>query len=200
MDEFVHRNEHSIEFQVLFLQYLFGRRERPIRIAPILCSSFQTWLDKLALEGEEAPLIKKEVEEFLGALSQALGEREDRICLIAGVDLSHMGRRFGQEVTLSPDFVDNAKDQDRRMLQTVLAQRSERFLGFIQEERDRRNVCGVPAIYSLLKLLELERDGDESRGCASALLRYDVALEDLTQSLVSYAGVAFYEQRADEPV
>jgi predicted class III extradiol MEMO1 family dioxygenase len=38
-DEFMHRSEHSIEFQALFLQYLFGRR-RITRIVPVLCGAF----------------------------------------------------------------------------------------------------------------------------------------------------------------
>src|SRR5882724_124679 len=37
-EELVHRKEHSIEFQAVWLRHLFP--DRPIRIVPILCSSF----------------------------------------------------------------------------------------------------------------------------------------------------------------
>ena len=37
MEDYCHAVEHSIEFQVLFLQYLYGPN---IRILPILCGSF----------------------------------------------------------------------------------------------------------------------------------------------------------------
>src|SRR5262249_54647303 len=34
-DEYLHRSEHSLEFQAVFLRYLLG--ERPARIVPVLC-------------------------------------------------------------------------------------------------------------------------------------------------------------------
>jgi len=33
-----HRNEHSIEFQVIFLQHLFGAESGP-KIVPVLCGN-----------------------------------------------------------------------------------------------------------------------------------------------------------------
>lgn len=42
VDEFAHRNEHSIEFQAVFLQYLFGGREN-FKIVPILCTAFHQY-------------------------------------------------------------------------------------------------------------------------------------------------------------
>lgn len=38
-DEFAHQSEHTIEFQLLFLQYLFAKN-REIKIIPALCGSF----------------------------------------------------------------------------------------------------------------------------------------------------------------
>jgi AmmeMemoRadiSam system protein B len=172
-DEFAHRSEHSIEFQVLFLQYLFGGREE-IRIVPILCTAFH--------QHTAYSETQEEVESFLCALSQTIGE-EEGICCIAGVDLSHIGRRFGQDVTLSPALVREAEAEDRAMLAYVLKGDSEGFLESIRREGDNRNVCGVPAIYSLLKLIKPK---------SSRLLRYGRAEEPNTHSLVTFAGAAFY--------
>ena len=50
-DEYLHRGEHSLEFQVVFLKYIAQRRaamtgqpERPFKIVPILVSSFHAMM------------------------------------------------------------------------------------------------------------------------------------------------------------
>jgi len=177
VDEFAHRNEHSIEFQVLFLQYLFGGREN-FKIVPILCTTFHQYGSATVVSSE----VEREVDRFVNALSRAIDERDD-VCCIAGVDLSHIGRRFGQDVSLSPELIARAETEDREMLDHVLKGDSEGFIEFIRKENDRRNVCGVPAIYSLLKVL---------KPGSSALLSYDRAEEPDTGSLVTFAGAAFY--------
>jgi AmmeMemoRadiSam system protein B len=177
VDEFVHRNEHSIEFQVLFLQYLFGGREN-FKIVPILCTAFHRHGSGTAASSE----IENEVDQFVTALSRTISEKGD-VCCIAGVDLSHIGRRFGQDVSLSPELIAGAETEDREMLDHVLKADSEGFIEFIRKEKDRRNVCGVPAIYSLLKVL---------KPGSSALLSYGRAEEPDTDSLVTFAGAAFY--------
>ena len=177
VDEFAHRNEHSLEFQVVFLQYLFGGRE-DFKIVPILCTAFHQYGTGTAASSE----VETEVDRFVTALSRAIAEKGD-VCCIAGVDLSHIGRRFGQDVSLSPELIESAETEDREMLDYVLKGDSEGFLEFIRKENDRRNVCGVPAIYSLLKVL---------KPGSSTLLSYGRAEEPDTDSLVTFAGAAFY--------
>jgi hypothetical protein len=141
-DEYAHRNEHSVEFQVLLLRYLFPER-KDLRIVPVLCSSLPQ-----VLTGEP-PQANAEAEEFLAAMGEVLAQREEGAVLIAGVDLSHLGRRFGQELNLA----------------------------------DRRNVCGVPGIYSLLRLLP---------PASARLLCYGQAPDPETQSVVTFMSAAFY--------
>ncbi|MGQ9629343.1 MAG: AmmeMemoRadiSam system protein B [bacterium] len=176
-DEFVHKYEHSIEFQALFLKYLFPDRS-DLRIVPILCSSFH----RMILEGR-SPSEDGEVREFLDSLRRIMKEEERGICLIAAADLSHVGPRFGDRQPLSPGFIGLVEGEDRRMLEKVLARDAEGFFQFIQKDRDRRRVCGVPAIYTLLSLL----------GAGEAkLLRYDKAVDYGAQSAITFAGVALY--------
>ena len=57
-DEYLHRGEHSIEFQVLYLKYIAQKRaeltglpERPFKIVPILVASFHSMMmDRTAPE------------------------------------------------------------------------------------------------------------------------------------------------------
>ena len=176
-DEFVHRKEHSIEFQVLFLQYLFPER-KDIRIVPILCSSLHD-----IMESGADPLKDWEISVFLGALKRAVKDRGDDVCCVAGVDLSHIGGRFGQFLRLSPSLLQEVERDDRRMLDPVLRRDPAAFFKLIREEKNARNVCGVPAIYALLSVTEPK---------SSRLLKYGQAEEENTQSVVSFAGVGFY--------
>lgn len=178
-DEFVHRSEHSIEFQVVFLQHLFaGRRE--VRIVPILCSSLPG-----DLPAGRSPMDDPEVRELVAALRELIAERGENICLIAGVDFSHVGRRFGQDVALSDALLAQVEAEDRALLERVLARDAEGFLQRIREKEDSTNVCGTPAVWTLLHLL--------GSGGSSRLLRYDQAREEPTQSVVTFASAAFLD-------
>ncbi len=59
----------------------------------------------------------------------------------------------------------------------------EGFFSSIARQRDRRRVCGLPAIYTMLKILET-REGK--------LLKYGQAFTPETQSVVTFASLAFY--------
>jgi AmmeMemoRadiSam system protein B len=175
-DEFCHRGEHSIEFQTLFLQYLYRNEER-FSIVPILCSlPPELYLGAAISEHSE-------VEEFVEALSKTLGQAGSQVCCIAAVDLSHIGRRFGQNIALSPELLKQVEREDRSMINTILKLDEEAFFRGIQEEQDRRNVCGVPAIYALLRVVQAEE---------GKLLRYEQAVDQATQSVVSFMAGAFY--------
>ncbi|MBM3238090.1 AmmeMemoRadiSam system protein B [Candidatus Poribacteria bacterium] len=174
--EFVHKQEHSIEFQVVFLHYLFGN-QRPIKIAPILCSSFH----EIIAQGV-SPSEVKQVKTFIESLKKAIAESNQKICLIAGVDLSHVGGRFGDEGMLTTMLLNQIKSEDLQMLQTVEALEAEEFYHSIQQHNDRRRICGLPAIYTMLSVL------DASEG---KLSKYDQSVERETQSVVSYASMYF---------
>ncbi len=184
-DEFVHRSEHSIEFQTLFLRYLYRDEER-LRIVPILCS-LPSGVEQQSAHSEDSLQQNPEVEEFIGALKAALAENGSEVCCIAGVDLSHMGQRFGQNVTVSPALCKQVETEDRAMIDSILEGKAEDFLRGIVEQGNRRNVCGVPAVYCLLRVLDIE---------SSCLLGYEQAVDDANDSLVSFMAAAFYREQA----
>ncbi|HIE27297.1 TPA: AmmeMemoRadiSam system protein B [Candidatus Poribacteria bacterium] len=177
-DEFSHKHEHSIEFQVIFLQYLFANR-RTIKIVPILCSSFNEIMAQSILPPEV-----EQVKNFIQCLKRTIAESNQKINLIAGVDLSHVGRRFGDEGILTSLLLNQIKAEDLQLLQAVEALDVEGFYHSIQQQNDRRRICGLPAIYTMLSVL------DASEG---KLIRYDQSVERDTQSVVSYASMYFSE-------
>jgi AmmeMemoRadiSam system protein B len=175
--ELSHKNEHSIEFQLLFLQYIFGGR-RDIKIVPILCSSFH----RMVVENR-SPAQVPEVGGFISALRELVAARGDGVCLVAGVDLSHVGMRFGDREELNPLFVSRVEHQDREMLKHVERMDAEGFFNSIQVCQDRQRVCGYPAIYTLMKAIGAQE---------GVILKYDRAVDYDVQSAVTFASIAFY--------
>jgi AmmeMemoRadiSam system protein B len=177
-DEFLHRNEHSIEFQALFLEYLF-RGARAPKIVPVLCGT----APRVALSGK-SPYEDETVRELIDALRQTLEESGSNVCVVAGVDLSHVGKRFGQDILLSGDFLADLESADRRMIRYILDCDAEGFMRNILADNDSRNVCGVPAIYTLLKTV---------RPGSTKLLQYAQSVEEAMGSAVTFASIAFYD-------
>ena len=174
VDDIAHRAEHSIEFQVLFLQHLLGPT-RSLRILPILCGSFHEWILSGRVPSGDPP-----VREFLDTLHDLLETRGDEICLVAGADLAHVGARFGDSDGITPDFLRWIESQDRQMLEPVAAGNPEGFFRFVSREGDRRRICGLPPIYTLLTVI---------RGHTGRLLHYGQAPDP--QGAVTFCAMAF---------
>src|SRR5215813_8576554 len=95
MEDYCHAVEHSIEFQALFLQYIYGPN---IRIAPILCGSYA---HSIYLGG--APEANENVRRFLGALGDLAAKEGDRLFWVLGIDMAHKGRRYHDRLSAIAD-------------------------------------------------------------------------------------------------
>jgi hypothetical protein len=142
-----HRAEHSIEFQAVMLQSLLGAR-RPFTILPVLAS----YLHEAVWVGRE-PEEDRRVPRFLDALREAMVASSRRVCLIAGVDLAHVGPRFGDPDPNSEASLADVERADRAMLELVVAGDARGFFAHVAADRDARRICGLSPIYSLLRLL-----------------------------------------------
>lgn len=174
VDDMAHRAEHSIEFQVVYLQHLLGAK-RPIRILPILCGSFHEWIVTRKL-----PSNDPEVRNFLAALRELLEGYERPVCLIAGADLTHMGARFGDGGSITPQLLRWVESQDEQMLESVVTGDPDSFFRSVSHDGDRRRICGLPPIYTLLHLVGRR---------AGQLLHYGQASDP--QGVVTFCSMAF---------
>ena len=170
-----HKNEHSIEFQVLFLQQLFGS---DFELIPVLCGSVQKTLQDVSRPGEIPG-----VSDFIAGLRAFMGEKEDAALIVAGVDFSHIGPKFGHREAASSLLLE-AKAHDRSLLDAICRGDAAAFWLEAQKVHNRYNVCGFSALALLLELLS---------GREGSLLGYDFWMEEATQSAVSFAAVAFFE-------
>jgi len=173
-DDLAHRREHSLEFQLIFLQHLFGSE---FSLVPVLCGSFQPVLAQAA-----RPSQIPGVGGFLAALADWLKGAGQRALLVAGVDLSHIGPKFGHRRSARSLLLE-AKTHDRALLEALGRRDVEAFWAESRRVKDIYNVCGFSTLACLLEILP----PGEGR-----LLDYDVWLEEATQSAVSFAALAFY--------
>jgi MEMO1 family protein len=176
-DEFAHRSEHSIEFQVLFLHYVLGPA-RKFRVVPILVGSFHE-----CVEHQMNPAEMVHIADFIQGLRQVATERAEPVCYIVGGDLAHVGMKFGDQERLTPGFLGQVAREDQALLTAAARMDAEGFFRVIAEHHDRRRICGLAPTYMLLSTMP---------ATAGAVLQYDQAVEPATQSMVSYASMAFY--------
>jgi AmmeMemoRadiSam system protein B len=146
--ELAHRNEHSVEFQAVWLEYLKQRRgggER--RIVPLLTSFAH---EHLVRGG--SPAGQPEIERVLDALRDAMATVPRRYCVVAGADLAHVGPRFGDEWRVGRSELARVEAEDRALLDHVARGNAEGFFAEAVRQQDRNRICGLSPIYGLLRL------------------------------------------------
>ncbi|MBI2433827.1 MAG: AmmeMemoRadiSam system protein B, partial [Candidatus Hydrogenedentes bacterium] len=142
--EIVHRTEHSIEFQAVLLAYWFGPA---VKIVPILCGTF---CESPAQRPAEVPVIGR----FLDACRAVAAKPGRRVSVIAGADLAHVGRRFGDDFDITEDILSGIETRDREDLAHVAAGAPEAFYASVMKDENARRVCGLGCIYAALKTVE----------------------------------------------
>ncbi|UCH00723.1 MAG: AmmeMemoRadiSam system protein B [Deltaproteobacteria bacterium] len=171
-DDFAHRDEHSIEFQLIFLQQIL--RDIAFTIVPVLCGSLIRYLPDYSREGYISL-----GGDFLTILADAA--RGEGTILIAGVDLSHVGPKFGHDMAASL-IINQSERHDRQLLNFLCARNADGFWSESRRIGDEYNVCGFAALACLLETLP------PSQG---HLLGYEIFREDSTRSAVSFAAAIF---------
>lgn len=171
--DFSHKQEHSLELELLFLQRVFGSG---FRLVPVLCGSLSRELHRVRRAGELPGVAR--VLEALAEWRTGLGSD---VLVVAAVDLSHVGPKFGHDREAS-ELLPEAKRHDRALLDALGRMDAGAFWEETARVDDRFNVCGFSSLAFLLEILP------RGRGW---LLDYDVWREEPTRSAVSFAGLAF---------
>lgn len=178
-DELAHRNEHSIEFQTVFLQYLLGG-VRPFKILPVLVGSFGEWI-----AAGKSPADSAEFAAFVSALQKTAQAHAGRIFTIASADLAHVGQRYGDRSFLDAERLRQQATSDRRLLEAACRADAGKLFHLVAAEKDGHRITGLPPIYALLETVRPRR---------GELLKYDQAVELDGTACVSFASLAFYTE------
>ncbi len=176
MEDYCHAIEHSIEFQVVFLQHLYGPN---IRILPILCGSYLRSIYEGGLPEDD-----DNVRRILGTLGETAAREDGKLLWVLGVDMAHMGQRYGDRMTATAGRGEMAEveQRDRVRIQRMESGDARGFWDLVQQNRDDLKWCGSAPIYTFLKAVP------QARG---ELLGYQQWNID-EASVVSFAGMRFH--------
>jgi AmmeMemoRadiSam system protein B len=171
-----HLPEHSIELEVVFLQYLY--HDRPFRIVPLVVGSFQ---DGVAAGRE--PRHLDDVGHMVEALRAVQRDTAEPVCYLISGDLAHIGPKFGDPAPVHPAQLAHSRRQDEALMEQAGRADPAGYFRVIADEGDARRICGLPPTYTVLEAL---------RPGAGKLLHYDQWVDSGGFESVSFAGMAFY--------
>lgn len=166
-----HRIEHSIELHLLFLSYLWNH---DFRIVPILVRNFDE------LYYMEDGHLGGQIRQFAEAVAETADGDDETFFLISG-DLSHIGRKFGDEQPATA-MLNEVKSFDRLFMDFASKGKEEKLYNLMKEKYDPYRICGFAPLYTFLKIVP-EVTGD--------ILSYDVWDERERESAVSYGSILY---------
>ncbi|HVY91513.1 MAG TPA: AmmeMemoRadiSam system protein B [Bryobacteraceae bacterium] len=175
MEDYCHSVEHSIEFQVVFLQSVFGP---DIRVAPILCGSFFRSIYQGGMPEDD-----ENVRQFLGTLGEIAARRSSELCWVLGVDMAHMGTRYGNQFEAQADAGEMTRvaERDRQRMERIANGDAPGFWELVRENRDDLKWCGSSPFYTFLRVRP------DLRGTVHHYQQWNID----PQSVVTFAGMTF---------
>ena len=170
MEDYCHAVEHSIEFQVMFLQSIYGP---DISILPVLCGAHT----------RDIPEEEDNVRRFLGTLGDIAAREKSRLLWVLGVDMAHMGQRYGDpfEALAHQNEMLAVGGDDRDRMDRMAAGDAQGFWERIGGSRDALKWCGSSPIYTFLKVCP------EARGTLHHYEQWNID----PASVVTFAGMSF---------
>jgi AmmeMemoRadiSam system protein B len=174
-EDYCHAVEHSIEFQVVFLQHLFGPA---IRVVPVLCGSYAR---SIYVGG--APEENENVRRMLGTLGEIAAREGDRLCWVLGIDMAHMGRRYGDplDAVADRDEMEEVARRDRARIASIESGDATSFWEQVQQNQDDLKWCGSAPLYTFMKAIPQAR----------ATLRHYQQWNIDERSVVTFSGMSF---------
>ena len=175
-EDYCHAIEHSIEFQCVFLRYALGS---DLKIVPILCGPFAE-----SLQTGRPPETNAAVARFFDALEELAQAQGDRLFWVLGIDLAHVGRRYGDAFTAIADrgTMATVAEQDRQRLESLCDGHVGKFFELVKLNEDELKWCGYSPLYNFTQAVPRAR---------GRVLRYEQWNID-PQSVVSFASVEFF--------
>jgi AmmeMemoRadiSam system protein B len=180
MEDYCHAVEHSIEFQIVFLQHLYGE---DVSILPILCGPFVNSLYEGGL-----PEKTERVAKFFDVAGEIFAREGKRLFFVLGVDMAHMGRRYGDQNSHAANEgkMLSVKDRDHERIRELESGDARAYWDLIQQNQDDLKWCGSAPLYTFLKTVP---------GVSGELLHYHQWQID-PDSVVSFGAMKF---RRKEP-
>ncbi|MFP4403746.1 MAG: AmmeMemoRadiSam system protein B [Nanoarchaeota archaeon] len=166
IDEDAFIDEHSIEVQLPFLQYLYGDK---LNILPISIS-YKASLD--------------EIKKIATSINKVINKSKLNVCFIASSDFTHYGYHFNY-IPFNKDIEKNLLKLDMDAIEFIKTLDTKGFLNYIDETDI--TICGKNSISLLLEILKYESIN------RIELLNYytSAKLTNDHENSVSYASILF---------
>lgn len=180
-DEILHASEHSLELQVPFLLRVL---KKPAMI-PILVGGFYDLLRNNILPEKFEPY-----ESFAAALTEELSSwcsNGKTFCFVAGVDMAHVGRQFGDISRLTEDKLNDIRREDQIYLHAIQTGDNSLLWEHVKKDFDARRLCGFPTMYFILDILKRL-----NRKTSAQLFEYNQAVDFDTDCCVSFSAMGLY--------
>ena len=172
-EEWLHRSEHSLELQAVWIRHLLG--DRDITCLPLLAGA-------IAENQSGTPRGLEQVEEIIAVLREIEGTHKGPVIWIAGVDLAHVGLRFGDENRIEKEFCAKVERRDMKALARVIEGDADGWWREIMKDGNSNRICGLYATYFVLRLLA---------GSKGIILDYQQSISPNRDQMVSYAAAVF---------
>jgi AmmeMemoRadiSam system protein B len=176
-DPFAHYPEHSIELEVVYLQYLY-ENIRPFRIVPILVGSFRD-----CVEAEVSPTAQSDIRRMILALKEAEKAAGESVCYIISGDLAHIGPKFGDPEPVNEAQLTHSRSQDQELIRSAARLDLNAYFDRIAKEDDSRRICGLPPTVVALAAAE---------PASGRALDYGQYVHPQGHESVSFASIGFY--------
>lgn len=164
-DDEIHNNDHGIEIQLPYLQFVKQKEIEKLKILPIIISS-DIDLQKLAVD-----------------IKEVLLEQDKKAIVIASSDFLRHGPMF-HYVRFLDDVIKQIYDFDAKVIDLIKSQNEDAFFSFV--DKNLAPIDGTIPIMLLMKLI---------KKCNVQLEQYYVSAEILNEqkNSVSYGAVVFKE-------
>ena len=126
-DVFAYKNEHSIDFQTIFIKYLFPNA----KVIPSIIS----YGDK--------ELLKRVAKELTKQI-----EKAKKPLIISSVDFSHVGRKFGDSSSYDPSF------RDREYINYLSELKNDEAFELLERDNNRTRIDGQFTNFVFIEILK----------------------------------------------
>ncbi len=171
VDQFLHRDEHSLEFQMLFLAHVLDGHIEDAEVAGFLCGH-------LPCTGQDI-LQETYFTRVLDAFRSACDGRS--VCFIGGADLAHLGPFFGDPAAVDQDRLDTLAKVESEKLAHLVRGDVGAFHHSVEHNGNPDRICGTTPMVLTAVLAD----------SAGQLLHYDQALARDGSQVVSFCTMVF---------
>ncbi|MGV8151039.1 MAG: AmmeMemoRadiSam system protein B [Candidatus Woesearchaeota archaeon] len=171
-DDELFRDEHSVEVQIPFLQYVSKDKMHELKILPILLGS-EIDIAKLALD-----------------LKDTIVESGKKAIFIISSDFTHYGRNY-HHIPFSTDVKKNIYETDRKAIEFIEHFDVDGWMEYVQD--NLMTICGFIPVAVLLKSIKKVPVRLEHYYTSA-----DLDPESDYKNAVSYAAIIFDEEELEE--